>query len=128
MTKTGGRSTKQKQAHWTGLRAEWAAGIYLKLKGYKVLANRFRSPVGEIDLIAQSGTTTVFVEVKKRQSMTEGLNSLHPRQQTRIVRAAEYWLSKNELPLNTDCRFDMIVFSTYLLLQHIENAFSADDT
>ena len=126
MTKAGGRTKRQKEAYWTGLRAERAAGLYLKLKGYRLLVNRYRSPVGEIDLIAKTRNTIVFIEVKKRQDLSEGLHSLHPKQQARIVRAAEYWLSENELPLNTDCRFDMIVFSAYLLPQHIENAFSID--
>ena len=127
MTKAGGRTKRQKEAYWTGLRAERAAGLYLKLKGYRLLVNRYRSPVGEIDLIAKTRNTIVFIEVKKRQDLSEGLHSLHPKQQARIVRAAEYWLSENELPLNTDCRFDMIVFSAYLLPQHIENAFSIDE-
>lgn len=122
----GGRSKKQKRAHQTGVQAEHAAALYLRAKGYKVLTIRYRVKVGEIDIIAKHRGTIIFVEVKRRQSLDDALNALPARQQARIIRAAEFWLAENDLPLDTDCRFDMMVFSAYLVPHHIKNAFGTD--
>ncbi len=122
------RTKRQRKAHWLGLRAEYVAMFYLRLKGYRILISRYRTPVGEIDLIARSGSTIIFIEVKRRRKFSEALYSLRPKQQARIVRAAEHWLWENGRTMNTDCRFDMIIFSAYLLPRHIKNSFSADGT
>ena len=127
MVRNRGRTEHQKKAHWLGLQAEHAAEMYLRVRGYRILAKRYKVPVGEIDLIARSGETVVFVEIKRRRERSEALSSLKPRQMARIVRAAEYWLSENQMNMNTDCRFDMIVFSAYLVPHHIKNAFSGED-
>ena len=123
-----GRTKQQTKAHQFGVQAEKLAVLYLKAKGYRILSTRYRVGVGEIDIIARSGETVVFIEVKRRQSLEDALHSLQSRQQARIIRAAEYWLAENELPLNTDCRFDMMVFSAYLVPHHIKNAFATDGT
>ncbi len=106
--------------------AERLAALLLRLKGYRIVSARYRVPVGEIDIIARRGKTIVFVEIKQRQEISMALESLRPKQHRRIVRAAEQWLYENELPLDTDCRFDMLVFSAYLVPRHIPNAFTAD--
>lgn len=128
MSKFRGRTKQQTKAHRFGVQAEKLAALYLKAKGYRILATRYRVVVGEIDIVARSGETIVFIEVKRRQNLAEALHSLQPRQQARIIRAAEHWLAENELPLNTDCRFDMMVFSAYLVPHHVKNAFATDGT
>ncbi|MEM8686287.1 MAG: YraN family protein [Pseudomonadota bacterium] len=128
MGKTGGRTHRQRNAHRFGIEAERAAILYLRAKGYRILKTRYKVRAGEVDIIAQTGQTLVFIEVKRRPSHAEALSSLTPRQRQRIVRAAEYWLAENNLPLSTDCRFDMIVFSAYLVPHHMTNAFSSDGT
>ena len=128
MGKIRGRSKRQRLAHRFGTQAERLAVLYLKAKGYRILATRYRVRAGEIDIIARSGGTIVFVEVKRRRALEEALHALLPRQQTRIIRAAEHWLAENNLALSTDCRFDMIVFSAYLVPHHITNAFASDGT
>ena len=124
----GGRTNRQKLAHRLGVRAEQIAVILLRLKGYRILKTRYRTPVGEIDVIARRAGTVVFIEIKKRPDLQSAVDSLRPRQRMRIVRAAEQWLHENGLPLDTDCRFDMLVFSAYFVPRHIRNAFSADGT
>ncbi len=104
------------------------AVLYLKAKGYRILRTRYKVRAGEVDIVAETGGTLVFIEVKRRPSHAEAMASLSERQRARIVRAAEYWLAENDLPLSTDCRFDMIVFSAYLVPHHITNAFSSDGT
>ncbi|MCP5080643.1 MAG: YraN family protein [Alphaproteobacteria bacterium] len=128
MGKFRGRTKQQRRAHQFGVQAEKLAALYLRAKGYRILSTRYRVGVGEIDIVARSGDTIVFIEVKRRQNLAEALHSLQPRQQARIIRAAEHWLAENELPLNTDCRFDMMVFSAYLVPHHIKNAFATDGT
>ncbi|MEM1198449.1 MAG: YraN family protein [Pseudomonadota bacterium] len=128
MGKTGGRTQRQRNAHRFGVEAERVAVLYLKAKGYRILKTRYKVRAGEVDIVARTGETLVFIEVKRRQSHSEALTSLTPRQRERIVRAAHYWLAENALPLSTDCRFDMIVFSAYLVPHHITNAFSSDGT
>ncbi len=123
----GGRTNRQARAHWFGLRAEQAASLFLRLKGYRIVTTRYKTPVGEIDIIARRGTTHVFVEVKGRQKFEDALHSLKPAQQKRIIRAAGQWLSETGLSLDSDCRFDMIVFSAYLVPYHMKNAFGTDD-
>ncbi len=122
----GGRSKQQKRAHHLGVQAEQAATLVLRAKGYRILTTRYRVRVGEIDIIAKQRGTIVFIEVKRRKKLDDALNALPARQQARIIRAAEFWLAENDLPLDTDCRFDMMVFSAYLVPHHIKNAFGTD--
>ena len=56
----------RKFAEGSGRRGETLASLFLSLKGYRILARRVKTPVGEIDLIARRGRVTVFVEVKAR--------------------------------------------------------------
>jgi len=69
--------------------AEAAAAWHLRLRGFRILARRFATPVGEIDLVAQRGNLLVFVEVKRRATVTDAVAALLPLQQTRIARAFE---------------------------------------
>ena len=58
-------------AFQTGLSAESRAAAYLMAKGYRILAKRFRSPYGEIDLVARKRSLLVFIEVKARASLAD---------------------------------------------------------
>ena len=64
-----------------GLSAESRAAAYLIAKGYRIVARRFRSPVGEIDIVARRRGVLVFVEVKARSTLDDAAESLVPRQQ-----------------------------------------------
>lgn len=84
----GGR----KQAERLGRRAEWAAALWLILKGYRILAHRARTPYGEIDLIAVRNRVVCFVEVKARADLATALSAPGPRQLRRIAAAASHWM------------------------------------
>src|SRR5258708_21445973 len=71
-----------------GLSAESRAAAYLVAKGYRIAARRFRSPVGEVDIVARRGRVLVFVEVKARATLDAAAESLQTRQQRRIAAAA----------------------------------------
>src|SRR5436305_6206345 len=73
----------------TGLSAEARAAAYLIAKGYRILAMRFRSPYGEIDIVARRRNLLAFVEVKARATLDDAAWAVTPRQQQRIINAAQ---------------------------------------
>lgn len=107
-----------------GLRAEHLAAIFLRFKGYGVLERRFKTPVGEIDLVARRGTTLVFVEVKERNDMRTALECISPQMKARITRAAQYYLSAHPECQGYDMRFDVVALNG-LRIRHLDNAWPA---
>lgn len=93
------------------------------MKGYSLLAERFKTQLGEIDLIVKRGNTIVFVEVKLRKNIDTAAESIHERNQSRVRNAAELYLQRH--PEYTDCelRFDALMLAPRALPVHIENAF-----
>ncbi len=112
-------------AERSGHRAEWLASLYLQLKGYRILARRFKTPVGEIDLIAKRGRTIAFVEVKGRRTRDTAAESIHAQNQARVVRAAQWWLSKHGQYIEHEVRFDVCLIAWYRWPHHIAHAFTA---
>jgi putative endonuclease len=107
--------------------AEVAALWYLRLKGYRLLAHRYRSPMGEIDLIMRRGSSTVFVEVKRRASRDEAIAAVSDFQARRIAAAARSFMGRDPVAASQFCRFDIVAVSPYHWPLHIENAFPGDD-
>lgn len=105
----------------TGLRGENQAAAHLKRQGMRILARRFRTPHGEIDLIARDGDTIVFVEVKTRPNGNEGegLLAVNGKKRGHLRYAAQYYLRAHPCE---QARFDVIEISA-AGLQHIKNAF-----
>ena len=120
-------STKRQSAERLGRFAEARAAMMLRLKGYQIVSQRWKSPVGEIDLVARKANVISFIEVKARQSVDEALNSVSPHQRRRIIMAARHWLASNPDTSDCDCRFDIVLVTPYQWPQHLENAFSQDD-
>ena len=108
--------------HATGLAAENFAALLLRLKGYRILARRYKTPVGEIDLIARRGRTIAFVEVKARQTMDEALAAVTPAMQARITRAAGYFLAGNPALAQLTLRFDLMAVRPPFYCRHLDNA------
>lgn len=115
------RRTAEKSGH----RAESLAALWLRLKGYRILARRFKTPVGEIDLIARRGRAIAFVEVKARKERSTAAEAVHGRNQARVVRAAQWWLSRHGQYIEHEVRFDVCLIAWYRLPHHIAHAFSA---
>ncbi len=102
--------SRQRLKAWQrGRSAERIAAWALRLRGYRILAERYKTSSGEIDLIARRGGTVVFIEVKARGTVAAGLEAISPRQQRRIRSAAETFLARGYGP--SRCRFDAIVIS-----------------
>src|SRR3954466_15715816 len=79
----------------TGISAESRAAAFLIAKGFRILARRWRSPVGETDIIARRRTLLLFVGVQARENLDDAAWSVTPLQRQRIAAAAEVWLAHN---------------------------------
>jgi putative endonuclease len=108
-----------------GLSAESRAAAFLIAKGFRILARRFRSPVGEIDIVARRRRLLVFVEVKARERLDDAAWSVTERQRARIVGAAEAWLARYPDERITDIRFDAVLVAPGRIPRHIPAAFDA---
>ena len=80
---------RRREAERGGRRAERLAAWWLRLKGWRILAMRARTPVGEVDLVARRGRTVAFVEVKARASEADAAMALDDWRLRRVARAAE---------------------------------------
>ncbi len=112
-----------------GKLAEREAAFYLRRRGYRIITQNLKLKAGEIDLVALKGDLVVFVEVKARSSDEFGtpVEGLLPRQQQRIRRAAEIFLSKRGWS-ERDRRFDIIAIDLdergqVKQIEHIPDAF-----
>ena len=112
-------------AYRFGLSAESRAAAFLIAKGYRIAARRFRSPVGEIDIVARRGQALIFVEVKARVRLDDAAEAITSRQRRRIVAAAEAWLSVNPKDVSRDIRFDVMLVAPGRIPLHIAAAFDA---
>jgi putative endonuclease len=120
------RMTRRIAAEKRGRRAETIALWYLRLKGYRLLAKRFKVAQGEVDLIMRRGDTTVFIEVKRRQSVDDAILAVSHFQSRRIASACASWMAHDPISNQGFCRFDIVAVPSYLWPTHIENAFSGD--
>lgn len=112
-------------AFQTGLSAESRACAWLIARGYRVLARRFRTPVGEIDIVAKRRNLVAFIEVKARAALDDAAYAVTSRQQQRIIAAAQAWLAKNPQYEQHDMRFDAILVAPRRLPKHLTAAFDA---
>ena len=106
--------------------AEAVAAWFLRAKGYRLLARRFKTPVGEIDLVMRRRRTIVFVEVKRRPSEAEALDAITAKGKRRIARAAQYWLAGHPAAGGCDLRYDVIIAMPGRLPRHHVSLFDVD--
>jgi putative endonuclease len=108
-----------------GRHGETLAVWFLRLKGYRIRAMRVKTPVGEIDLIAERLGTAVFVEVKTRRLGDDEAAALAAVNTSRIVRAAEYYVARHPALATRPLRFDVIFLAPRAWPRHVVNAFDA---
>jgi len=120
------KNAKRLAAFRLGVSAESVAAIFLGAKGYRTIARRWKSPVGEIDLVIKRGRLIVFVEVKARKDFDQAAESVLVRQRRRIVAAAQAWLVAHPEHAGYDMRFDAVLVSPGRVPQHVVAAFEAD--
>lgn len=116
--------SRNRQARYAaGMAAEYLAALWLALKGYKILAMRFKVPQGEIDIVAVKRRTLVMVEVKWRASSTDdALYAVTPHSQRRIALAAQAFLMRHPAYADYDIRFDVLALSWAGGMRHLDNA------
>ncbi|MBG1232019.1 YraN family protein [Aestuariivirga litoralis] len=113
----------REQAERRGRLAEASALLLMRLKGYRLLARRFKTAQGEVDLIMRRGDTTAFIEVKARSRHDDAVTSVTPYQSRRIASAAGLWMARDATSNLGPCRFDIVAVNAYLWPSHIPNAF-----
>lgn len=114
--------TKKLQAFYFGRRGEWLACVLLRLKGYHILKRNLRTPQGEIDIVARKGHRLHFIEVKSRRTRDSALVAISLRQQKRIIRASQAFLSGNPRYCDCDIHFDLIAIALMCWPIHLKNA------
>jgi putative endonuclease len=113
------------KAYERGARLEKLAALYLQIKGYKILKIRYKTPMGEIDIVARRKNTLVFVEVKGRGQLTNALESVTLRNRARVEQAARHFIAAHPQFINFDMRFDAVVFAPPFTFRHLDNAWRA---
>ena len=113
-----------------GVTAEKIAAAWMRFKGYKILEQRYKTAVGEIDLIARRENLMVFIEVKARRTKAEALESITPSMRARIKNVALYYISHHHVE-GCDMRFDVVAITPLRLgdmirarfcIHHLDNA------
>jgi len=106
-----------------GLRAESIASVWLRAHLFRIVARNYRVRGGEIDIIAQRGTTIAFVEVKARASLDEAFAALTPQKQRRIACAANRWVATHPWAARRTLRADAILIAPGCWPRWIVSAF-----
>lgn len=121
----------RKRAYRFGLHSETLAAWFLRLKGYRILAERYRNTYGEIDILAAKGHTLIAVEVKARKRLSQCEDTITSWKQHKIERALQGVLAGHgriiaglAIPAHPDIRFDVIWIAPWCWPRHIVNAWS----
>ncbi|MBI3433716.1 MAG: YraN family protein [Proteobacteria bacterium] len=117
----------RQKAFRLGLTAESRAAAYLVARGYRILARRYRTRAGEIDIVAMHGRLLVFCEVKARARLDDAAEAVGARNRQRVVAAAQAWLAANRADMNVDIRFDVVLVAPGHAPRHLPGAFDATE-
>ena len=118
-TVTARRRKSYRRGHHGEALAAWA----LRLKGFRILARRYRTKLGEIDLIARRGDLVLIVEVKARRTLVEAMEAIARESERRIEGAADLWLSRQPDYGRLSVRFDMVAVLPWRWPVHVANIF-----
>jgi putative endonuclease len=119
----GGRQQAERRGH----KSESLAALWLRLRGYRILARRLKTHAGEIDLVAAAPFGPVcFVEVKARAAALAAAESVGPGQQTRIARAASLYLASRPGLARRGARFDIVAIAPHSLPVHHRDVWRPD--
>jgi putative endonuclease len=114
---------RKRRSERKGRRAEWFAALALMLKGYRISALRYKTPMGEIDLVARKGDLVAFIEVKARRDLAAGVDSVSYAAQRRIRAAGEAYISRQPEAARLSWRYDIVVVSPWRWPVHLRDAF-----
>lgn len=111
------------RAYRRGHRSELLAAAALIAKGYRIVARRYRTKLGEIDLIARRGDLVLIVEVKARPTLAEAMEAIAYESERRIEGAADLWLVRQRDHDRLSLRFDMVAVLPWRWPVHVEDVF-----
>lgn len=118
---------KRQVAQARGHRSETVAALWLRLKGYRILGQRVKTHMGEIDLVAAAPFGPVcFIEVKARATLLAAAQSVGVSQQTRIARAASLYLASRPGLARRGSRFDIVAIAPHSLPVHHRDVWRPD--
>jgi putative endonuclease len=115
----------KKHAQRRGVWAEALTRLYLRATGRRILARNFKSPLGEIDIIARKGKLISFIEVKARKDAATAAEAVQAHQRARIQRAAHHFLQQNPALRDCDVRFDVALVTGFFSLSYMADAWRA---
>ncbi len=116
----------RRRALRAGHGAERAALLYLRCKGYRILARRFTVRGGEIDIIARRGDALAFVEVKLRATLAEAQEAIAPAKRRRMARAARAFLANRPALAPLSWRADAVFLAPWRWPLHVPAVFELD--
>ncbi len=121
---TGRRAPRpdRQRRYRSGQTAEWIAGAYLIARGHRILARRFKTSAGEIDLVTLKAGRLGFVEVKRRLTLADCEASITPRLRQRVRGAANQWMARNARYNDHDQGFDLLFIRPWRLPVYLPNA------
>lgn len=119
----GEATLRRRKALRRGSAAEYIAAIFLMLKGYRILAMRYKTKLGEIDIIARKGDLAVFVEVKARSDEMGAVDAVSYASQKRIRAASDLWLARQQDYARLSQRYDIVAILPGKLPRHFPDAF-----
>lgn len=118
-----GADQKRIRAERLGRWSEYRAALALLLKGYRILALRYKTKAGEVDIVARRGDLVIFVEVKARKDLRAGVDAVGYAAERRIANAADHWLRRQSDATRLSLRHDIIVVRPWRWPTHFEGAF-----
>ena len=116
---------KKESNHERGVWAENRAALYLSLRGYTIIAKRYKTKFGEIDLIASKSGVLIIAEVKARKRLEDALESVNVKTQRRIANATLCFLAEHPAFAEHAIRFDVIAIENLVRIVHLDNAWEA---
>ncbi|MEM6475895.1 MAG: YraN family protein [Pseudomonadota bacterium] len=114
-------TAKREIAERKGREGEAQAAMWLGTQGWRVLAERVKTPLGEIDLIARKGAMVAFVEVKWRKRSSDLAAAIDERRLARVAAAVEC-VAHEYIQDGDDMRIDVILLAPGSSPRHIVNA------
>lgn len=114
-------SEQRRKAYQRGHIGESRAAWALRLKGYRIVAKRFKTKAGEVDLIARKGDVVAMVEVKARPTVQAAMDAVTPTALRRIEAAGDVWLIKQADYARLSIRYDLMAVLPGKWPIHIEN-------
>jgi putative endonuclease len=108
-------------SYYKGLLAEYLALFILLIKGYRILARRYKTKYGEVDIITKKGKSIIGIEIKFRQNKILTTEFVSKKQINRIKNSLNFFISKNKKYIDFNINIEIIIFANYFNCKHFKN-------